>query len=35
MERSDAKLMEREQRLRDVIARLPKAALVARRDVTR
>ena len=34
MERGDTKVMEREQRMRDVIAKLPKAKLVARRDVT-
>ena len=34
MERGDAKLMEREQRLRDVISKLPKAELVYRMDVT-
>ena len=34
MQSQDVKLMEREQRLRDVISKLPKAKLVARRDVT-
>ena len=34
MEQGDAKVMERDQRLRDAIARLPKARLVAREDVT-
>ena len=34
MQLGDAKLMEREQRLRDVIAKLPRAKVVARRDVT-
>lgn len=35
MERGDAKLMEREQRLRDMIASLPKAIVVGRQDTTR
>ena len=34
MELSDSRVMEREQRLRDVISRLPRARLVSRRDVT-
>ena len=34
MERGDAKVAERDQRLRDAIARLPRTRLVARRDVT-
>ena len=34
MESSDTKFMEHEQRLRDVISRLPRARLVDRRDVT-
>ena len=34
MELGDARVMEREQRLRDVISRLPRAKLVSRRDVT-
>ncbi len=34
MERGDAKLMERDQRLRAAIARLPRAKLVERQDVT-
>ena len=34
MELGDARLMERAERLRDVIARLPRAVLVARRDIT-
>ena len=34
MERGDAKLMEREQRLRDTIASLPKAKVVDRKDIT-
>ena len=34
MQPGDVKLMEREQRLRDVISKLPRAKLVARRDVT-
>ena len=34
MQSQNAKLMEREQRLRDAISKLPKAKLVSRRDVT-
>ena len=34
MTQGDTRLIERAQRLRDVIAKLPKARLVARRDVT-
>ena len=34
MTQGDTKLIERTQRLRDIIAKLPKARLVARRDVT-
>ena len=34
MERGDVKLMEREQRLRDGIAKLPRARVVERRDIT-
>ena len=34
LERGDAKLIEREQRLRDLISKLPRAKLVSRRDVT-
>ena len=35
MERGDTKVAERDQRLRDAIARLPRAGLVARTDVTK
>ena len=34
MERSDARLMEREQRMRDMISKLPRCVLVARKDIT-
>lgn len=34
MERGDAKVMEREQRLRDIISRLPRTTVVERRDIT-
>ena len=34
MERTDAKLMERERRMRDVISRLPRAKVVERKDIT-
>ena len=34
MERGDARLMEREQRLKDIIAKLPRAKLVERTDIT-
>ena len=34
MEQADAKVVERERRMRDMIARLPRAQLVERKDIT-